>query len=458
MSSPYSLRRRLSYGLAAGLAILWLGGAVVAGLVIRHELDEAFDEALRETAQRLLSLAVIDIMNNEGPLRTRRVAALRDHDEALTYVVRDGQGAILLQSHDADPSVFPAEVRLGFADTDSHRLYGEATVGGSMVIQVAEPLDHRREAALESAVTLVIPLALFLPITVVGVWVLVRRTMQPLFGLRTQIEARDAADLSPVQAEDLPEELRPIADAVNRLMDRLHRSLQVERSFAANSAHELRTPIAGALAQTQRLIPSLPDGDLRDRARGVETALQRLARISEKLMQLSRAEGGGVVAETAHDLGPILDAVVEDFRRGSGSGGRLDYAGAEPGDLVCRLNLDAFGILMRNLIENALKHSPAGSTVRIVAGSGWVRVVNDGATLAGELLDGLRKPFARGPSEAEGSGLGLAIASAIASNGEIALDLTSPASGRDSGFEAVVRLNEPAPTGTPLSPERASRR
>jgi two-component system OmpR family sensor kinase len=440
MSNTYSLRNRLSFALALGVTVVWLAGVTVCGLVVRHELDEAYDSALQEMAQRLLSLAVVDILDHEDKLSERRVGPLRPHEEFLTYMVRDAAGNILLHSHDADRRVFPETPATGFSDTETHRIYGEAAVSDSIFIEVAEPLRHRREAAIESTIALAVPLALFLPLGMVGVWWLVRRSMAPVVGLGGQIGARSAGDLTPLDTAQLPDEIEPIRHAVNDLMARLQRSLEVERSFTANSAHELRTPIAGALAQTQRLISVIEDEALRDRSRAIETSLQRLARISEKLMQLARAEGGGIVTAAPVDLGAVLDAAVDEFLRSAESAARLTYTAADAGALSAPVDADAFAILVRNLIENALKHSPPGSTVEIVAREREVRIVNGGAALPSESLTGITERFSRGPTQAEGSGLGLAIAAAIAENGNIGLDFKSPATGRADGFESIIGL------------------
>jgi len=264
-----------------------------------------------------------------------------------------------------------------------------------------------------------------------------------LLDLRSDIEARGAGNLTPVNADRLPEEIGPIALAVNQLMNRLQRSLLAERSFAANSAHELRTPIAGALAQTQRLLSTLNAGDIHDRVETIEHALQRLTRISEKLMQLSRAEGGTLISETATNLQPVLNYVVDEFRRDADQGGRISFSPQAMNSLVSRMDGDAFGILMRNLIENALKHSPAGSAIEITSpGPGEVRVVNSGPAIAAGQLDELSKPFARGTTTVEGSGLGLAIAKAIASGAGAGLTILSPANGREDGFEVQLRLGD----------------
>ena len=126
--------------------------------------------------------------------------------------------------------------------------------------------------------------------------------MRSVEHLRDQIEARGGGDLSPGSATDLPIEISPIAKAVNLSMDRLRHVLDAERSFAANSAHELRTPVAAALAQTQRLIAEAPAGPLTKRAVKIEASLHHLTKLSAKLLQLAKAEGGGLLAETQQDL------------------------------------------------------------------------------------------------------------------------------------------------------------
>jgi two-component system OmpR family sensor kinase len=143
----------------------------------------------------------------------------------------------------------------GFRSTVTHhRLYGEAAISGTILIEIAAPLAHRREATLEAVAGLLAPLPILIPLSLVGVWWLVRRGMAPVLTFKAEIEARGDGNLAPDSTELLPAEIHPVAEAVNRLMERLHRSLDAERSLAVNSAHELRTPIAATLAQTQRLI------------------------------------------------------------------------------------------------------------------------------------------------------------------------------------------------------------
>lgn len=440
MRGGSSLQRRLGVGLAFGVTLMWLVATLAAGFVVRHELDEAFDSALQETAQRLLPLAVIGIIERDSDT-ARAVSALGNHDEFLTYLVRDKSGRVLLHSHDADPEIFPALPSKGFRETASHRIYGEAAISGTIFIQVAEPLAHRRSAALEASVALFLPLLFLVPVSLFGVWIFVRRSMRPVLDLKEEIESRGGTDLSPLVAHALPAEIGPVADAVNRLMERVRRTLETERSFTANSAHEIRTPIAATLAQTQRLIAETPKGPLQERARRIEGSLHELTRLSEKLMQLAKAEGSALLSEQPQDLSAVLVHVIDEFRRKEESPERLRLLLPEGAGLTSHMDPDAFGVLMRNLIENALKHGEPGRPIEVsVADGNTIRVVNDGPVVPLEVLARLKERFERGVTRAKGAGLGLAIAEAIAAGSGGELQLRSPANGRHGGFEAIVRL------------------
>jgi two-component system OmpR family sensor kinase len=286
---------------------------------------------------------------------------------------------------------------------------------------------------------LAVPLLVLIPASVAGVWWWVRLSLRPVRTFRDAIETRGSGDLTPVIAGSLPAEVEPIADAVNRLMERLRRALEAERRFAANSAHELRTPIAAALAQAQRLLAEEPSPATQGRARQIERSLHALARITEKLMQLAKAEGGGVLSETAHDLVPLVGLVADEFRRIADCS-RLRVIMPES-PVLSNLDPDAFAILLRNLIENAIKHGTASEPVTIsLDNTGQLSVSNGGPAVPAETLPKLTRPFERGRSTADGTGLGLAIADAIASGAGTHLELLSPIPGRADGFEVRVQL------------------
>jgi two-component system OmpR family sensor kinase len=439
-----SLQRRLALALTGGVMALWLLATVAAGLLLRREIDEVFDSALQEVVQRVLPLAYLEILNRDADIDrgAQNIASTGAHREYITYVVRDEAGRGLLQSHDADLTQFPLNPAHGFSDGPSSRLYTEVAVSGTIIVTAAERPGHRQKAVRDAVGMLAWPLILLLPLGIAGTWVLVAITLRPIAAFRHEIEARGSGHLAPVSGAHLPSEIAPVAAAVNALMARVRRALDAERSFTANSAHELRTPVAAALAQAQRLRAELPEGPARARTVEIESALKRLARLSEKLLQLARAEGASLIGEAPQDLVPALRLVLHDLA----AEGAVEVTLPLAGRFVSTLDLDAFAILARNLIENALKHGDASRPVHVaLTDDGRFSVASPGPVLEPAILGAMTQRFVRGTTMAEGAGLGLSIVQAITQGvgGEIAF--VSPATGQADGLEVAVRL----PAATP---------
>lgn len=445
---PFSLQARLGLSLGVLLSLLWLAAAGLTALVLRHEMDRVFDSALQETAQRILPLAVLDIVDREDDGVTQRLGVLREHDEYFTYLVRDDQGRILLQSHAANPTLFPAYDGPGFRQTGTDRIYNDEALKGTITISIAEPLAHRAMLSREVALSLGLPLLVVIPFALLAIMLAVRASLAPLRRFRERLSARSARDLSPVPAGELPAEIAPVAATLNGVLARLKAAFEAERSFAANTAHELRTPLAGAIAQAQRLQRETTDAAAAARAGDIEATLKRLTRLSERLMQLARAEGGRLRTDQAGDLRIAARIVAEDAGRMSG---RRHIALSLPErPLLSDVDPDAFGIVVRNLVENALRHGAADTPVEVsLATDGLLRVSNDGPVVPPETLARLTARFERGTASAEGSGLGLAIVAAIAERLGSPLTLTSPRPGGAQGFEAAIRLPVEATPETP---------
>ena len=441
MSEPirrWSLQRRLALTVTAAVAALWLAGTVGAGFVLSLETGEVFDSALREVAERVLPLAYAGLLSRETT-EPQRVVTTGPKVEHISYVVRDAKGAVLLLSSDAELAKFPADPPLGFSSTDRVRAFTASGVKGTIFVTTIEDLAHRRAAVWQSLTAMLWPLVALAPTIVAAVWISVSLALRPAGRFRSELEDRGRGNLTPVAAGGLPDELVPVAASVNALIGRLSDAIEAERGFAANSAHELRTPIAAALAQAQRLLAELPDGDARRRAAQIASALRRLTRLSEKLMQLARAEGGGVIAAAARPLAPVLRLVAEDVDRDLDLGGRLELAFPDGDAPVSDIDPDAFAILARNLIENAVKHGDPDEPIEARLALGGFSVANRGPVVPAERLRQLTRPFQRGPTtEADGSGLGLAIVSAICRGAGFGLELASPCPGAADGFVASV--------------------
>ncbi|MCD1624385.1 sensor histidine kinase N-terminal domain-containing protein [Seohaeicola saemankumensis] len=448
-----SLRGRLIMTLGGLLVALWITVAFVTSLVLRNEMYEVFDTALQETAQRILPLAVVDVVGREDVNLTQRLGAIRAHDEGFTYIVRNAEGLILIQSHTADPAHFPPYAGPGFQETTTHRLYSEVALQGSIRITVAEPLTHRATVAREIQMALGVPLLVLLPLTFLSILVALRTSLAPLTRFRERLNGRSARDLSAVPTTDLPTEIAPVAVTLNSLLSRLKDAFDAERSFASNAAHELRTPLAGAIAQAQRLQSETSDPAAQQKAHEIEVTLKRLTRLAEKLMQLSRAEGARLRQDMLTDLRAAIRIVVEDLAR-SEKGGRIDLSLPDQ-PVLSDMDPDAVGIVTRNLIENALRHGEAGEPVAVtLTADGALSVANAGPVLPRDMLDRLTERFQRGADNPNGSGLGLAIVAAISDRIEGKLTLRSPRRGAETGFEA--RLNLPVQKEDAVTKHRAT--
>ncbi len=438
---------------------LWLAGAVLAALVINDELGEAFDIGLQETARRALPLAVQFVMNRTDTDDAVHVPAFTasgesqggasgdenkdggGSDEYLIYQLRDKSGKVLLRSHDTTDLPFSAPLDPGFWEDRNFRYYTEPSVSGTLFLQVAEPIGHRREATFESSLAVLLPLIVLVPAIVISIWLSVRNGLMPVRRLRQEIGLRGSGNLDAVELAETPRELTDMVNAINMLLVRLRAALNAERNFAANSAHELRTPIASALAQLQQLLLEIGEASpYRDRAKIVEASLNRLRRLSEKLLQWSRAESGIGRSVQSHHLYPIVDMVVEDIKRSN----RFENTVRIEKDnvaLYAAIDPDAFGICLRNLLENGLMHGSQHEPVVVkIKGPNRIIVENAGSVVPPDALSRLMHRFERHGNHPESVGLGLSITATIITQAGGQLELCSPRPGKSDGFAAILSL------------------
>ncbi|KZD12383.1 sensor histidine kinase [Oceanibaculum pacificum] len=440
------ISRRLTLLLTGGIVLLWLLGAAFSVLVMQEEIDEVFDSALEETAQWLLPLAT-DAVEGRPASSPGLLGEPDNDDEYLTFQLRSRDGTVLLRSHDAPGAPYTGTLDLGYSESQHHHVYTIAS--GNYFLQVAEPLWHRQEALMESAGALLLPLAGLVPVSILVILWSVRQGLTPMRLLQGAIGARDGGNLNPIEDTGWPEEIGGTVQAVNRLLLRLRAALEAERVFAATSAHELRTPVATALAQTQRLLAELESGltqeEAQARGRRIEATLHRLGALVEKLLHLSRAEAGIGLSETENNLLPVLRLVIEELAMQPEAARQLSLAIAEGASLRARMDIDAFSIVVRNLVENALAYGDPDTPVEIaVPDDRTISVRNDCAAIPPEILSQLTQRFVRGNRAGEGpdgSGLGLAIAETILRQTGGRLELLSPVLGQDGGFEARIRLS-----------------
>lgn len=446
MSKSGGLSRRIALLTSAAVGAIWILAVFATTLVLKYEQEELLDAQLRETARLFLPLLVERWEANTADT-TVLIGEGDELDEPLVYLLLDKSGGILLRSSSAAEAVLPTLLPGGprYVMTSSHVFYITEPNANGLSVLYGDPVRERREAYSESLVAFFLPMLALLPLGYFLVGWVARSGLAPLRRLGDEIAARGEGRLDPISVDGLPVELRTITATTNGLMMRLGQALEGERSFASNAAHELRTPVAVALAQTQRLKSDVGMEDL-PRVERIESALVRMSRLVTRLLQLARADAGIGVATEPHDLRKLLAHILDDVIREPASRDRLKTSLPET-PVPSPIDPDAFAILAANLIDNAFQHSPGGSTVTVeLLVDGCLRVSNAGPRLDQRQLSRLTARFHRIRTGGSGLGLGLHISDAIARQAGGVLILRSPASGTGSGFEATFKAPAAAKT------------
>lgn len=412
---PRSLRMRLLLFL---LAAIVLAGAVQGALAYRSALDEAdalFDYHMQQTALALRSGLPVDAQGL-GP-------GLDPEDENHEFIVQvwTNEGLRIFES--AVGAALPQIAVLGFTNVQArggtYRVFSMQT--RSQVIQVAQNMAVRQGMARSLALRTLAPLAFMAPLLVLAVWWGVSRSLAPVERVRRQLAQRQADDLSPVSDAQLPDEVQPLVSELNLLFERVQRAFEVQEHFVADAAHELRSPLAALRLQLQGLQRA---GDDTARAAAIErlsAGIDRATRLVEQLLTLARQEAGSTATEPV-DLRAIAQLALADVAPAaqvrSMDVGLLDSEAATV-PVIVRGNAEALRMLVRNLLDNAIKYTPPGGQVDVQVGTdhgrAFLTVEDSGPGIAPEHRERVMQRFVRETAEgAPGSGLGLAIVLAIA--------------------------------------------
>ncbi|WP_164897478.1 HAMP domain-containing sensor histidine kinase [Mesorhizobium sp. M6A.T.Cr.TU.017.01.1.1] len=435
------MTRKLILWLSGATLLVWVSVLTIVGLSLSEAVNRLSDESLVLGANHIEPALIHALKEKWPPSCMPGPAHSFDGYWVHREQIRTRDGRVLMSWGEVLPKPLANAPRVeGFWQTATERVY-TLEIQPDVFLDVAQPLELRRQTVELGVISVLLLIITLLPVGIAVWWVVIRRSLRPIEVLRQEIGSRDGGNLSPMGLSDLPAELAPIAGSVDRLLERLRTALDAEREFAANSAHELRTPIAGSLAQMQRLVADLPQGSAKIRARGIEKALSSLGHLVEKVLQLARAESGTGMADHAIDLVRSVRLECEDLGKKPQYAGRLRLNVAGCPTLMRKVNVDAFGILLRNLIENALIHGLATVPTTVsVQTDGTIAIANAGPVVPLPDLEGLTKRFSRGATPAAGSGLGLHIANMVIQRIGGSLELASPARGRNDGFEAIIRI------------------
>jgi len=414
----FSLRRRLSALLLGGVSICWLWMLVWSYLDTHHEIGELMDGQLVVEANTLLALAAHEVEEMAGPNPDEKGHEEHDHLENLRFQIWTGEGRLVLRAPGTPHH--PLAEKEGFSNgNDSEgehphwRYYSKWNKEHDVRVIVGENYHVRDELINHTLWQLLTPALFGLPILALWVWLAIRHGLRPLNDVAGQIRAREPEHLSPVQPETAPIEIRPLVDSINQLFLRVGKTIESEKRFTADAAHELRTPLAALAAQAQVALRARDADERRHAIDQLIASSRRSARLVDQLLTLAKVDPTEAVPAGTVELDWLAQqvcAINGPLAVESGVTLELDKMYT-----VVTGDADMLRIMLRNLVDNAIRYTPAGGRVLVSVTERTVSVSDSGPGIPAEERERVFDRFHRlAGQDKEGSGLGLSIVARIA--------------------------------------------
>lgn len=438
-----SLRRRLLLPLIFLPPLCAIPGAYWLYLNTIREVDRSYDYELMAIS-RALDGDSINQIDQQKPLDN-------GEDDDVCIQLWDKNKKLLYHS---DTEIAPVpDARPGLQTLNSPagpwRSYTQTSKG--LILQIAQPLEARQELAFSSAVRILLPLLLVLPLWAAFAWITINRGLAPLGNIATWLSRRDAYSSTPLPLDGIPSEVAPMARALNNLLDRLNAASVLQRTFIADAAHALRTPLAVLRVQLETARNASSETARIGALNALSTGIERASRLVQQLLTLAKQEPGAVSSELA--VPTRLDALLREVIAEA-----IPLAQAKNIDLgvtdaeAITLSVDTVSVraLIANLIDNAIRYSNRGgridASIAIDPVGARIEITDDGPGIPEEERTRVFDRFYRGIGAAEmGSGLGLAIAMEIAQRhaGFVSIEdgfATTAARNSRVGLKVIARL------------------
>ena len=448
-----SLQRRLLLYLLICAPLVWAVGLFFSVQRTRHEVNELYDSELVRMSRQVQSTLRPDLLTSVpgGANMLPGLSEARGEADAKDFAlaVWSARGGLVMS--DREGVQLPRmDGTGGFVDQllggKRWRTYYLQSSSGEWLVAAGQRSKERDELVYSLTVNQIAPWLLLLPPLLLAMAWAVRRALAPLNQLTSELTGRDANGLQRIDVDHAPSELKPLVGAMNGLFERIEQTLERERRFTADAAHELRTPLAALRAQWDVLRRCATEAERNEAAAGFTASVDRLDRLVTQMLALSRLEATlqlqqglprtvkvqwpAVVEQAMSDCLPIAD------RR------HIELAcewPSEPGDVMpVAGDENLITVLLRNLLDNASRYAPSGSLVTMRLLKDRLEVENDGEPLSAEQLASLGDRFRRAEGQSElGSGLGVSIVQRIADLHSLLVEYGARADGR--GVKVVVR-------------------
>lgn len=432
-----SIKQRLLWLVLSVITLIWLGATVFTYYDARHELNEMLDAHLAQAAT-LLVVQFADELDDfdEDDIDTDSMATPHKYSRSVAFQVWDHGRRLVLRSANA-PLTALASRQAGFSQTEREgnewRVFSTWDREGEVLIHVAEQVSVRRELARAMTRNLLLPLLLALPLLAGLIWLAVALGLRPLARLTHSLARRDPHNLSALDTR-VPQEVRPMIERLNHLFARIQALIENERRFTADAAHELRTPVAAIKAQLQ--VAQGAEHRVQQ-AQAIHNALlgtDKAVHLIEQLLTLARLESVDAAAMQPCALRALAtDVIADQAPIALQSAVRMQLLpGAE--QVVSGLPV-LLTVLLRNLLDNAVRYSPAHTEVSVavtrIDGRAVLWIEDQGRGLSPADRERVCQRFYRVlGTDTDGSGLGLSIVQRIVAIHQAELRLEAGSGGR----------------------------
>jgi two-component system, OmpR family, sensor kinase len=412
-----SLQKRLSLMLAGALLVAALFAGVASFVLAYAEAKEFQDDMLRQVAN-LISISGdrINQANEAGGAST----ALADPESRLL---------VYRLPSDPAPPWFSVKLNTGFHTIPGQdgqlRVYVHKD-GQGQVSVVAQPTDARDEIAIGSALRTLLPLVLVFPLLAFLIIRIVRIEFAPVHTLAHHLDEQPAGQPEALPDRQVPDEILPFVQAINRLLGRVNELVGQQRRFIADAAHELRSPLTALSVQAQNLEQAKSMEDMRERAVPLRAGIERAKKLTEQLLSLARTQASQPENDEI-EVSRLLRELVAEFIP-MAEAKQIDLGMEVSETLILPATPDALRLIIRNAMENALKYAPPDSEVTVhiyrEGNEAIIDVIDQGSGIPETERERVFEPFYRMEgASGEGSGLGLAIAreAAVSLSGSVSL-------------------------------------
>ncbi|PPD33416.1 MAG: two-component sensor histidine kinase [Methylomonas sp.] len=429
---PRSLKKQLLLSLLSALLMVWGLMVYASYQQTRDQITQLFNAELAQSARVVHAFV-------ENLLQQRRLTKLWDQEKSpdlfsmpilgqkyerkIAFQLRSVKEGVVLRSESA-PEFALSLTRNGYSETSINNqlwhVFSISSENGDYIIHVGQRDDIRHELVASLANQQVLAMLLALPVLGVVIGVIVSRTLKPVNRLKEQLASRQVGHLKPLPLNRLPEEVVPMVQQINALFELLEQAFANERNFTSDASHELKTPLAGMMTQLQVAQKAQDEGMRNQALQKCQQAVMRMTHMVQQLLTLSRVQHHNVqLSKQKVDINQAVIAVIAEIEFSAHEKNiEIELSGQD--GLAIEANPQLLSILLRNLLDNAIKYTPADGKVNVIVQQDLQRVCfiveDSGPGVADQDYERISQRFYRcveTAQSAEGSGLGLSIVQRI---------------------------------------------